>query len=347
MSRRRKSLKLLFVADPLAQFHPQRETSLVIMHEAQRRGHRVFATTPERLSSRGRAVEAAVQELKILGIGKTPWHRVLAEQRLELKSFDAVLLRKDPPFDQNYLHHLYLLELLAGEVYMMNHPRGILEANEKLFPLRFPELTPATVVSAEFEVLRDFILAQPQGAVLKPINSSGGRGIFVIPKGRKENFKVILETCTENFTRHVVAQRFLPEIAKGDKRVMLLGGEILGSFIRLPARGEHRANLHSGGSAHPAPVTASDRRIVQALQGSLQDLGLDFVGLDVIGPCLTEVNVTSPMGLAEINLTSGGHSQIQVVDFIENKLNHPTAAPAPTPRPNRPVKALPKVPQIG
>ncbi len=319
MSRRRKSLKLLFVADPLGNFHPQRETTLFLMEEAQRRGHRIFATTPDRLSSRGREPEALIQELKILGIGKTPWHRVLGEKRLALRSCDAILLRKDPPFDQDYLHHLYLLEPLSGDVYMMNHPRGILEANEKLFPLRFPELTPPTVVSAEFAVLRDFIAAQPAGAVLKPINSSGGRGIFFLPSERSENFKVILETATNNFAHHVVAQRFLPEIRRGDKRILLLGGEILGSFVRLPAKGEHRANLHSGGSAHPSPVTAFDRSLVAALQPSLRALGLDFVGLDVIGKYLTEVNVTSPMGLAEIKATQGSHPQIQVIDFIEKR----------------------------
>ncbi|MCE9624848.1 MAG: glutathione synthase, partial [Deltaproteobacteria bacterium] len=223
MSRRRKSLKLLFVADPLANFHPARETTLFLMHEAQRRGHEIYATTPDRLSSRGHEPEAWAQKLKILGIGKPVWHRITDSRTRELKSFDAVLLRKDPPFDQNFLHHLYLLDLVSREVYMMNHPRGILEANEKLFPLRFPALIPATLVSADFEALREFVRAQPSGAVVKPINSSGGRGIFFLRNANIENFKVILETATENFTRHVIVQRFLPEIQRGDKRVLLLG----------------------------------------------------------------------------------------------------------------------------
>lgn len=320
MPRRRKSLKLLFVADPLAQFHPERETTLFMMNEAQRRGHQVYATSPERLSSRGREPEAWIERLKILGIGKKPWHRVLEAKRQELRRFDAIFLRKDPPFDQNYLHHLYLLELLSEEVYMMNHPRGVLEANEKLLPLHFPDLIPATLVSAEFATLSEFIRAQPEGAVIKPINSSGGRGIFYLRNTKTENFKVVLETATDNFTRHVIAQRFLPEIRRGDKRVILLGTEILGSFIRKPAAGEHRANLHSGGSAHPSPVRPPDRRIVEALLPSLQGLGLDFVGLDLIGNHLTEVNVTSPMGLAEINAAEGIHSERKVIDFIENKL---------------------------
>lgn len=320
MSPRRKSLKFLFVADPLASFNPARETTLFMMREAQRRGYEIHATTPERLSSRGRQVEAWTQRLTILGIGKQPWHRVLDEKRRELRSFDAILLRKDPPFDLDYLHHLYLLELMSDQVYMMNHPRGILQSNEKLWALRFPDLGPPTLVSADFKTLTEFIRAQPEGAVIKPINSSGGRGIFYLRNTEAENFKVIIETATDNFRHHVIAQRYLPEIRRGDKRVILLGNEILGSFIRKPAKGEHRANLHAGGSAHPCAPQATDRRIVAALLPSLPALGLDFVGLDVIGNFLTEVNITSPMGLAEINDLTGRHTETKVIDFIEKKL---------------------------
>jgi len=319
MSRRRKSLKLLFVADPLENFHPERETSLLLMREAARRGHQVFAATPARLSANGRRLTAAAQQLAILGIGKSPWHRAAAVKPREVAFFDAVLLRKDPPFDAEYLNHLYLLDLLSSEVYMMNHPAGVLTANEKIFPLRFPDLIPDTLVSAEFGALCDFIREQAHGAVIKPTNSSGGRGIFYLRREGADNFRVILETATADFTRHVIAQAFLPEIRKGDKRIMLLDGEILGCFIRKPARGEHRANLHSGGSAHSSPLKPSDVKIVERLRPSLKASGLDFVGLDIIGNRLTEVNVTSPMGLAEINAASGGRSEVKVIEFIEKK----------------------------
>ncbi|HCU24257.1 MAG TPA: glutathione synthase [Deltaproteobacteria bacterium] len=320
MSRRRKSLKLLFVADPLSHFHPERETSLLMMHEAQRRGHEIFATTPAGLSARGRELKAVAQKLEILGIGKTPWYRVRGVKSRELRSFDAVMLRKDPPFDEEYLHHLYMLDLLSDDIYMMNHPRGILTANEKIFPLPFSDLIPDTLVSADFEALRDFIREQSNGVVIKPVNSSGGRGVFRLRGEDSDNFRVILETATSNFTRHVIAQAFLPEIEKGDKRIMLLGDEILGCFIRKPAPGEHRANLHSGGSAHAAALNHGDLRIIQRLRPLLERLGLDFVGLDIIGKCLTEVNVTSPMGLAEINATIEQCSQSTVIEFIEKKI---------------------------
>lgn len=321
MSRRRPSLKLLFIADPLERFDPVRETSLLLMREAQRRGHEIYATVPEKISARRSGLSAPCQKLKILGkAGAKDWRRVLETKTRELGSFDAILLRKDPPFDQNYLHHLYLLDLLSREVYMMNHPRGILAGNEKILPLHFPELVPETLISADFQTLFDFAKRQKTGTVIKPLNSSGGRGVFLLRKPKAENFRVILESATDNFNRHVVAQAFLPEVTRGDKRIVLLGGEALGAFIRRPAKGEHRANLHAGGSAHRASLSAGDKKILDTLQPSLRIMGLDFVGLDVIGDKLTEINVTSPMGLHEINASTGSRTEIQVIDFIEEKI---------------------------
>jgi glutathione synthase len=321
MSRRRPPLKLLFVADPLERFDPIRETSLLLMREASRRGHEIHATGPDQLSATRSGLKAPTKKLKIIGkAGAKDWHRALETKVRELRSFDAILLRKDPPFDQNYLHHLYLLDLLSREVYMMNHPRGVLAGSEKILPLHFPELTPETLISADFQTLFDFAKRQKKGTVIKPLNSSGGRGVFLLRNPRAENFRVILEASTENFTRHVVAQAFLPEVMKGDKRIVLLGGEALGAFIRRPAKGEHRANLHAGGSAHRAKLSSSDQKILEALQPSLRLMGLDFVGLDVIGDKLTEINVTSPMGLYEINAGTGSRSESQVIDFIEEKI---------------------------
>ena len=321
MSRRRRQLKLLFIADPLERFDPVRETSLLLMREAQHRGHEIFATVPEQLSARRLGLSAPVQKLKIIGkAGAKDWHRLLETKNRELRAFDAILLRKDPPFDQNYLHHLYLLDLLSREVYMMNHPRGILAGNEKILPLHFPELVPETLISADFQTLLDFATRQKNGTVIKPLNSSGGRGVFLLRNPKTENFRVILESATDNFSRHVVAQAFLPAVARGDKRIVLLGGKPIGAFIRRPAKGEHRANLHAGGSAHRAGLSASDQKILGTLQSSLRMMGLDFVGLDVIGDKLTEINVTSPMGLYEINASTGSRTEKQVVDFIEEKI---------------------------
>ncbi len=313
-------MKFLFVADPLANFDFERETSLFIMHEAQRRGHEIFATLPSQLCARGREVYASCQKIKVLGPGKRNWYVILDRGKKNIPFFDAVLLRKDPPFDLDYLHHLYLLDLVSDKVAMMNPPRGILMANEKLWPLSVSPHVPPTLVSADRSELVKFVRQNQKGIVIKPIGSSGGRGVFLIRGKKSPNLNVILETATRNFTRHVVAQTYIKEIEKGDKRIMLLDGEILGAFLRKPASGEHRANLHAGGSLHRTSLNRNDLEIVDQLRPILKKHGLALVGLDIIGNYLIEVNVTSPMGLREVNVTSGGRSEKKVVDFLEKRV---------------------------
>ena len=322
MKQYKKKLKILVVADPLENFNPQRETSLWIMEAAQKRGHQIYASEPQSLSALGKELFAHAQKLNILGIGKNSWWKVLASERVSLKNFDAILLRKDPPFDLAYLRHLELLDLLSEQVFMMNHPRGILLANEKIFPLRYPDLIPDTLISARYDELHDFVRRHPQGVIVKPIGSSGGRGIFWVPSLKSPNLKVILETATEEFSRHVIAQAYVPEIKKGDKRIMLLGEQCLGAFIRRPGAGEHRANLHAGGSFRPVKMTKRDQEIVKTLIPDLLALGLHFVGLDLIGDYLTEVNVTSPMGIAELGDVGVNGTAGLIVDYLEEQVMH-------------------------
>jgi glutathione synthase len=320
MARGKKSLKILFVADPLENFDPVSETSLYLMKEGARRGHHLYHCRPQDLSAQGDEVFVRCRKVRI-NRGKGPdWYRVETPKRENGKSFSVILLRKDPPFDQNYLHHLYLLELLSNEVYMMNHPSGILVGNEKLLALPFRDRIPATLVSASKEELQNFIRRQKKGTVIKPLNLAGGRGVYRIQNLQSENCNVILEAATAGFTQYVVAQAYLPAAKKGDKRIVLLGQEVLGAFTRIPAPGEHRANLHAGGRAVKARVTTHDLELIALLRPTLEHLGLDFVGLDVIGDKLIEVNVTSPMGLNEINKTSGGRSESKVLDFIEARV---------------------------
>jgi glutathione synthase len=320
MARRKNSLKILFVADPLESFNPASETTLYLMKESARRGHRLFHCRPQDLSAQSDEVITRCREVQIQRGQGPSWFRTGPIQRIRGKSFSAILLRKDPPFDQNYLHHLYLLELISNEVYMMNHPSGILVGNEKLIPLPFHNRVPQTLVSASKEELQNFIRKQKKGAVIKPLNYAGGRGVYRIQNLQSENCNVILEAATQGFTHHVVAQAYLPAAKQGDKRIMLLGQEVLGAFARVPAPGEHRANLHAGGRAKKVRLTRQDLELVALLRPTLEHLGLDFVGLDVIGGKLIEVNVTSPMGLNEINQTSGGRSESKVLDFIENRV---------------------------
>lgn len=310
------TLKILFVADPLEHFDPVAETTLYLMKEAARRRYPIYHCLPQDISARGLEVWVQTRRVRIRSGGR-PWFAAESPQPLKANGFSAIVLRKDPPFDQNYLHHLYLLRLVSDEVYLMNHPEGILSGNEKILALPFGNRTPPTLISASEKEIRRFIGRQAHGTIVKPINFAGGKGIFRVPSLKSENCNIILETATQGFTHHVVVQAYLPEARQGDKRIMLLGQDVLGAFIRVPAPGEHRANLHAGGRAKKARLTKRDRELVAAVTPTLQVMGLDFVGLDVIGDKLIEVNVTSPMGLHELNLTAGGRSESKVLDFLE------------------------------
>ena len=320
MARRKKTLKILFVADPLENFDPRCETTLYLMKEGSRRGHRLFHCEPKELSAQGDEIFVRCREVRINSKRNASWYRTGKIQRIKGAHFSCILLRKDPPFDQNYLHHLYLLEFLSNKVYMMNHPSGILVGNEKLLAIPFRDRVPPTLVSASKEELQNFIRKQKNGTVIKPLNFAGGKGVYVVKNLRSENCNVILDVATQGYTHHVVAQSYLPTAKQGDKRIIILGQEILGAFARIPAPHEHRANLHAGGRAIRANVTPQEMELVALLRPTLEHLGLDFVGLDVIGGKLIEVNITSPMGLNELNKTRGGRSESRVLDFIEEKI---------------------------
>lgn len=319
MASLQKKLKLLFITDPLANFDLKAETTLYLMEEAKRRSHKIFVAEPKDISAHGQDISVKAKEIQLKKRGKNPWHQVLSTKTKPARSFDTILLRKDPPFDLQYLNHLYLLELAAAQTYCMNHPRGVLLGNEKLLALKFPDLIPETLVSASKKELLQFLEKSVKGLILKPIGEAGGRGIFILQKNMP-NLQIILEMATANFTKPVIVQTYLPQAAKGDKRILLMGDEVLGAFTRKPAQGEHRANLHVGGQARAASITKQDQKIITVLLPTLKELGLDFVGLDVIDGHLIEINVTSPMGIHEINQSAKIKSEKRVLDFIEAKV---------------------------
>jgi len=310
-----------FIVDPLESFDVYRETTLFLMAEAQRRGHRLFALTLPQLFLKGSSAQGEALEIKILGIGKKPFFKVLAKKRMALESLDVLFLRKDPPVDLLFVHHLYLLLPLKGKVFMVNDPEAILKSNEKTLALQFPQWAPRSCITASWDEMSRFAGAEKKGIVLKPMGSSGGRGIFYFKSSGDSNLRVAFEILSKNGKRLVVGQEFLPAVRKGDKRVMLLNGEILGYFNRLPKPGDHRANLHSGGRLAPCRLSSEEKKIAQEVGRVLRKEGLYFVGLDLIGERLTEINLTSPMGLNEINKTQGGRSEERVIDFVEWKMN--------------------------
>lgn len=284
-----KQKKIAFVADAPEKFDPDAETTLFLMREVKRRGGEVFLCQPHDL---------------FLKQGEC-WADFNGE-KMALKKLDAVFLRKDPPFDQAYLYHLWLLAKESKRVPMINAPEAILNYNEKLSPLDFP-FTPKTWVGSRADLLRDWGHSFKNGVVIKPLNDAGGRGVRLL---RPKDFARL------QLKETMVAQEYLPEAKKGDVRILLWNGKILGSFRRIPKKGEFRANLHAGGRFAPHRMTAPQEKIARHLGKWCKRRGLYFVGLDLIGNKVTEINVTSPMGIREVNELYGLRVERKIVGDV-------------------------------
>jgi len=293
-------VRLLFIVDPLDRLALAGDTSYALMLEAAARGWGVWTCQIEHLGLVGddavcdaapTAVVAAARPAEAFRVEPPSLHR--------LAEFDMVLMRTDPPVDVAYLHATLILEHARGKTLLVNDPRGLRELNEHLAVLHFPALTPPTIVTRSAARLREFQAAQGGAIVVKPVDGYGGLGIFVVRDG-DPNASSILETSTGAGTRWTLAQRYLPEAVDGDKRIILTDGEPLGAVLRVPATAEARGNLHVGGRAVKTAITARDREIIAAVAPFLRSHGQIFVGLDVIGGMLTELNITSPTGVRHI-----------------------------------------------
>ncbi|MDZ7748060.1 MAG: glutathione synthase [Halofilum sp. (in: g-proteobacteria)] len=313
------SRRLGFVMDPLAGITPYKDSTLAMMLAAQARGWTLYeihvpdlALVDGRISARMRRVEVHDDDHH--------WHDVLDVVEGPLTRLDTVLMRKDPPFDMEYVYATYLLEQAeAAGVPVINRPRGLRDANEKLFTAWFPQCCPPTAVSARHEVLRAFI-AEQEDTIVKPLDGMGGTGVFRL-HARDPNINSVLETLTARYRRPIMAQRYLPAIREGDKRILLVDGEPLEYCLaRLAGEGETRANLAAGGAYRAQPLSDADRWICDQVAPALREHGLTFVGLDVIGDRLTEVNVTSPTCIREIARGSGADAAERLLDAIERRL---------------------------
>ncbi|WP_327692508.1 glutathione synthase [Streptomyces sp. NBC_00459] len=305
---------LVFVMDPVEALAPEHDTSLALMNAAWQRGHQVWHCLPSGLSLRDGRVRARARAADFtsgLSLG--------APESLSLHEADAVLVRTDPPFDAEYLATTLLLEHLRGDTLLVNDPRGLREANEKLYACRFPDLMPATLVTAEPALLLAFAGQQRHGAVLKPLFGHGGRGVLRLDPG-DGNARAIAETMTERGRVVVMAQEFLPEVAEGDKRILLLDGYPLGAVLRRPPTNDFRANLALGGEARAAELDAYDLRIVERIAPALRTDGLYLTGIDVIGGRLSEVNVTSPTGLVQLRELARVRHDLAVIRWIETTI---------------------------
>jgi len=305
-------MRIGFLMDPIESVRVDHDSTFALMLECQRRGLEVRELRQEWLyAAEGRASS----RMRILEVQRQPGshYRVAGDFDAPLEELDILFMRKDPPVDVAFVRATQLVELSQGPL-LLNHPRGLRSANEKLFALRFPDLTPPTLVSRDISRLRAFLDAQGGDGVVKPLDGCGGQGVLRLRRS-DPNLSALLEIATEGGKLPVMAQAYLPAIREGDKRIILLGGEPIGAVLRVPRAGELRANFASGGSAAPAPLTARDREICRRLAPALEELGLWLVGIDVIGGKLTEVNVTSPTGLVEIDALSGQSLEQRVIDF--------------------------------
>lgn len=312
-------MKIAFLADPLSGFKTYKDSTYAMMVEAARRGHAVYAFEQKDMALDDGVVSADAARLTLTGDAHD-WYRADAAQALALSAFDAVVQRKDPPFDMEYIYGTYLLELaeLAG-ARVFNRPSAIRNNNEKLSIAQFPQFTIPTLVTSSEARLRAFH-AQHQDVIFKPLDGMGGAGVFRI-KADGLNLGAIIEALTDNGKRTIMAQRFIPEISQGDKRILVIGGEpVPFALARIPAAGEVRGNLAAGGTGVAQPLTARDREIAETLGPILAQRGLLLVGLDVIGDFLTEINVTSPTCFQEIHQQAGFDVAARFIDAVEQAL---------------------------
>ena len=291
-------MKLLFILDPLASLKSYKDTSLAIMREAAARGHTLYVCEQHDVYLRNEIVKVNAAEF---GFSEgASWYTLGVNKEVLPKHFDAILMRKDPPFDNEYLYSTYLLELAANQgARVINNPASVRSWNEKLSVARFPQFAPEFLVTSNNDLIREF-LAVHKDIVVKPLDGMGGSGIFRIHE-YDHNIGVILETATQFGTQTIMAQRYLPAILQGDKRIIVINGEPLAyALARIPKVGETRGNLAAGGTGVAQPLTARDLQIATTIGKTLKQEGLFLVGLDVIGVHLTEINVTSPTGMVEI-----------------------------------------------
>jgi len=315
----RRKLSMAFVMDPIGAIDIAADTTFVLMLEAFRRGHRVFYVTPGDLGAEGGNATALVHPVAALR-REAGRHVELDAPRASVldDDFDVVFQRTDPPVDAAYVEATQILSL-CRRARVLNRPQGILAANEKLYALHFPELMAETLVAHRIPQLIDFLAKCGGEMIVKPLAGRGGEGIFHVRHDDRNLFS-ILEQATAFGKRRTMAQRYLPEVRRGDKRILLLDGEPLGAVLRVPAESEVRANLHVGGKAARAQLDDADRRIVERLAPSLRRDGLFFVGIDVIGGKLTEINVTSPTGVQEINALDQTTLETRVIERVESLL---------------------------
>jgi glutathione synthase len=310
-------MRFVYVMDPMQRLLPDKDTTVAMMRAAGRRGHVALHAELSDVFVRDGRVFARCRTCEVHG--GTPFFRHGPPDAVALDEVDAVFVRKDPPFDGAYLYVTLLLECLRGKTLVVNDPRGLRDANEKLYTLHFTHLTPRTLVAADRDAIFEFLRDVSGKAIIKPLDGSGGAGVMMLVR-EDRNLRSIVDVATREGQRLAMVQEFLPAVDNGDKRVLLLDGQVLGAINRVPQGGDIRSNIHVGGRVEPCDVTEAERAIVAELAPRLRRDGLYFVGLDLIGGKLTEVNVTSPTGVQELSRHLGRDMADPVIAWVEKQV---------------------------
>ncbi|SKB14305.1 Glutathione synthetase [Planktothrix sp. PCC 11201] len=322
-------MKFAFIIDPIEKLNPSHDTSVALMEATQLLGHEVWVTEAHQLNVIAGQTWALLTQVNLIPIIRDqdrwkveePWFSVDQSILQPLENMDAVFMRTDPPVTIPYLYATYLLDYINPEkTLVVNSPSGLRTANEKMYALQFKDCIPTTIVSRDKQIIREFVERQG-AAVLKPLGGKAGEGILFL-SGSDRNLNSLIEISTQQGLYPVMIQTFLPEAKDGDKRIILLNGEPIGAVNRIPTGQEFRGNMAVGGRVAKTEITDREREICQKLASQLVADGLYFVGIDIIGGYLTEVNVTSPTGIREIDLLDGVYLGKQVIEWVENKITN-------------------------
>jgi glutathione synthase len=311
------ALRAAFQMDPIERLVIKGDSTFALMLEGQRRGHELFYYTPPDLSMKGRRIVAQAAAVEVADEAGSHY-RVGQRHALDLAECGVVHLRQDPPFDMNYITTTHLLEALPPHVVVVNDPASVRNCPEKLFVTQFPQLMPPTLITRSLEEVKAFRL-EHRDIIIKPLYGNGGAAVFRM-QPEDTNIASLVELFQSVFREPFVVQRYAPEVRNGDKRIILVDGEIAGAINRVPADDETRSNMHVGGRAEATEITERDREICATIGPELKRRGLIFTGIDVIGPYLTEINVTSPTGIREVKRFGGADIAAMIWDVIEDRV---------------------------
>ncbi|MFY8093186.1 MAG: glutathione synthase [Niveispirillum sp.] len=308
------TLKVAIQMDPIESINIDTDSTFMMALEAQRRGHALWHYHPRDLALRGNKLFAKVRPMQVRR-ERGNHHSMGAAEIIDLSTMDMVLMRQDPPFDMAYITATHLLEHIHPKTLVVNDPAAVRNAPEKLFVTHFPDLMPPTIITSSAEEVLA-ARAEWKDIIVKPLFGNGGSGVFHV-KPDDENLGALLETFTQLYREPIIVQKYLPEIRRGDKRIILIDGKPAGAVSRIPQDGEARANFHAGGSAGKTQLTRREQEICEAIGPTLRAQGMIFVGIDVIGDYLTEINVTSPTGIQQINQLDGSALESILWDAME------------------------------